>query len=162
MRQLFVVSEVREVESSGGRDRNLNVMLNLATAVKEEWLRELFPRDFHEERTVTYDPALRRVVARVERRFRDLILEESLTDNPPLDEAAAILAREVSARVAACWRTGMMRSSSGFCALTACVNGWRNWHCRQSEPRIAPPSLSIFAMGRSAMRRSRIVPCCQW
>ncbi len=94
---LMVVSEVREVESSGGRDRNLNVMLNLATAVKEEWLRELFPRDLHEERSVTYDPALRRVVARVVRRFRDLILEESLTDNPPLDEAASILAREVAA-----------------------------------------------------------------
>ncbi len=69
---LFVVSEVREVESSVGRDRNLNVILDLATAVKEEWLRELFPRDFEEARTVTYDPVLRRVVARVERRFRDL------------------------------------------------------------------------------------------
>ena len=71
---LFVVSEVREVESSVGRDRNLNVMLDLATAVNEEWLRELFPRDFEEARTVTYDPVLRRVVARVERtlsRFAD-------------------------------------------------------------------------------------------
>ena len=98
MRRLMVVSEVREVESSRGRDRNLNVMLNLATAVKEEWLRELFPRDFTRRTVcVTYDPALRRVVARVERRFRDLMLEESLTDNPPLDEAAAISAREVSA-----------------------------------------------------------------
>ena len=45
---LFVVSEVREVESSGGRERKLNVMLNLATAIKEEWLRELFPQDFKE------------------------------------------------------------------------------------------------------------------
>ena len=40
---LFVASEVREVESGGGRDRALNVVLNLATAIKEEWLRELFP-----------------------------------------------------------------------------------------------------------------------
>jgi ATP-dependent helicase HrpB len=94
---LLVVSEVREVESSGGRDRNLNVMLNLATAVKEEWLREFFPRDFQETRTVTYDPVLRRVVARVERRFRDLLIAESLADNPPLDEAAMLLAREVAA-----------------------------------------------------------------
>jgi ATP-dependent helicase HrpB len=94
---LLVVSEVREVESSGGRDRNLNVMLNLATAVKEEWLREFFPRDFQEARTVTYDPVLRRVVARVERRFRDLLIGESLADNPPLDEAATLLAREVAA-----------------------------------------------------------------
>ena len=41
---LFVVAEVREVESGGGRERNLNVVLNLATAIKEEWLREMFPR----------------------------------------------------------------------------------------------------------------------
>ncbi len=94
---LFVVSEVHEVESSGGRERNLNVRLNLATAVNEEWLRELFPQDFHETRAVIYDPALHRVVARVERRFRDLLLEENLTENPPLDEAAALLAREVIA-----------------------------------------------------------------
>ena len=44
---LFVVAEVREVESGGGRERNLNVVLNLATAVKEDWLREMFPQGFH-------------------------------------------------------------------------------------------------------------------
>lgn len=94
---LFVVSEVREIESGGGRERNLNVRLNLATAVKEEWLRQLFPRDFHETSAVSYDPALRRVVARVERRFRDLLVQETLSEKPPMDEAAAILAREVIA-----------------------------------------------------------------
>ena len=94
--RLLVVAEVREVES-GGRERTLNVLLNLATAVKEAWLHELFPRDFHEARTVALDPELRRVVARTERRFRDLLLEETLSDNPALDEAAAILAREVTA-----------------------------------------------------------------
>ena len=94
---LFVVAEVREVESGGGRERNLNVVLNLATAVKEEWLREMFPLGFTETRAVVYDPALRRVVSREERRFRDLLLEEKISDNPPADEAAAILAREVVA-----------------------------------------------------------------
>ena len=95
---LFVVSEVREVESAaGGRERNLNVVLNLATAVKEEWLRELFPHEFKEINAVVYDPALRRVVVRVDKRFRDLVLEERLSDSPPADEAAGILAREVSA-----------------------------------------------------------------
>ena len=94
---LFVVAEMREVESGGGRERNLNVVLSLATAVKEEWLREMFPQGFSETRAVGYDPALRRVVAREERRFRDLVLEEKISDHPPADEAAAILAREVVA-----------------------------------------------------------------
>jgi ATP-dependent helicase HrpB len=94
---LFVVAEVREVERGGGRERNLNVVLNLATAVKEEWLREMFPQGFTEVRAVNYDPALKRVIARTERRFRDLVLEEGAADNPPVDEVAAILAREVAA-----------------------------------------------------------------
>ncbi|HET9550995.1 MAG TPA: ATP-dependent helicase C-terminal domain-containing protein, partial [Candidatus Binatia bacterium] len=93
---LFVVAEVREVESGGGRERNLNVVLNLATAIKEEWLREMFPQGFTETRAVVYDPTLQRVAAREERRFRDLLLEEKTSDHPPVDEAAAILAREVT------------------------------------------------------------------
>src|SRR5262247_2871481 len=52
---LFVAADVREVET-GGRDRALSVMLNLATAIKEEWLRELFPQDFRKVHTVAYDP----------------------------------------------------------------------------------------------------------
>ncbi|MBI2534453.1 MAG: ATP-dependent RNA helicase, partial [Deltaproteobacteria bacterium] len=84
---LFVVSEAREVESGGGRDRSLNVVLNLATAIKEEWLRELFPNDFKKVHAVVYDPTLRRVIAREETRFRDLVLEEKLSDNPPAGEA---------------------------------------------------------------------------
>src|SRR5205807_333990 len=94
---LFVASEVREVESGGGRDRALNVVLNLATAIKREWLRELFPQDFKEVRAVIYDPASRRVVARDETRFRDLVLDEKFSDNPSAEEAARILAREVAA-----------------------------------------------------------------
>jgi ATP-dependent helicase HrpB len=94
---LFVASEVREVEGGGVRDRALNVVLNLATAIEEEWLRELFPEDFKEVHSVVYDPASRRVLARDQKRFRDLILEEKLSDNPPAAEAANILAREVAA-----------------------------------------------------------------
>jgi ATP-dependent helicase HrpB len=92
-----VVAEVREVESGGGRERNLNVVLNLATAVKEEWLREMFPHGFTETQAIAYDPTLRRVVAREEKRFRDLLLDEKTSDHPPADKAAEILAREVAA-----------------------------------------------------------------
>jgi ATP-dependent helicase HrpB len=94
---LFVAAEVSEVESGGGRGRVLNVLLSLATAVKEEWLRELFPADFSKVRAVAYDPATRRVAAREQLLFRDLVLEEKPGGNPPLEEAARILAEEVSA-----------------------------------------------------------------
>jgi ATP-dependent helicase HrpB len=92
---LLVAAEVREVQSGTGKDRDLNVLLSLATAVNEEWLRELYPDDFSEGCLVEFDPALRRVVARRYRRFRDLVLEEKLTDDVPKDEAAKILAREI-------------------------------------------------------------------
>ncbi len=94
---LFVVAEAREIETGGARERHLDVVLSLATAVKQEWLGELFPQGFTETRGVLYDSALRRVIARDERRFRDLILEEMISEHPPADEAAAILAREVAA-----------------------------------------------------------------
>ena len=93
---LFVVSEVRELERGGTKERILNVVLNLATAVKEEWLRELFPEGFKEVEALVYDPTLRRVVARTEKRFRDLVLAENISTDPPADKAAEILAREVA------------------------------------------------------------------
>jgi len=129
---LYVVSEVREVESGGGRDRNLNVMLNLATAVKEEWLRELFPNDFKKIHVVVYDPTSRRVIAREETRFRDLVLEEKLSDNPPAEEAAGILAREVS---------------SGRCTLENWNEAVEQWFLRVNRLREWMPELALPAIG---------------
>jgi len=60
------------------------VLLSLATAVDEAWLRELFPEDYVDATTVIYDEAARRVVVRRERRFRDLVLDaKPLPDAPP-------------------------------------------------------------------------------
>ena len=129
---LFVVTEVREVESSGGRERNLNVMLHLATAVKEEWLRQLFPGDFREAHVVAYDSASRRVVAKVEKRFRDLVLEENLSVKPPVEEAAKILAREVAA---------------GRCALEKWNEAVEQWILRVNRLREWMPELELPAIG---------------
>jgi ATP-dependent helicase HrpB len=93
---LFVACEVREVESRSVHDRVFNVVLSLATAVKQEWLEEFFPEGFREFHSVVYEPALRRVVSRRELRFRDLVLEQQSSEQPPKEEAARILAREVA------------------------------------------------------------------
>jgi ATP-dependent helicase HrpB len=129
---LFVVSEVREVESGGRRDRELNVVLNLATAVKEDWLRELFPGDFKQVRAVIYDPALKRVVAREEMRFRDLVLEEKLSGDPPAEEAAKILTREVAA---------------GRLALENWNEAVEQWILRVNKLREWMPELALPAIG---------------
>jgi ATP-dependent helicase HrpB len=130
---LFVAAEIREVEG-GGKERNLNVILNLATAIKEEWLRELFPQGFTQSRAIVYDPTLRRVVARAERRFRGLLLEEDAAEPPPLDEAAAILAREVVA---------------GRLLLEKWDEAVEQWVVRVNRLRQWMPELELPAMGEA-------------
>ncbi len=91
---LLVAAEITEIESRG----EVNTLLGLCTAIEEAWLKELFPEDFHDAGGVAYDETQRRVLARKERRFRDLVLESKQTaKEPPEGEAAAILAREVVA-----------------------------------------------------------------
>ncbi|MBX3735592.1 MAG: ATP-dependent helicase HrpB [Candidatus Didemnitutus sp.] len=91
---LFVAAEITEIESRG----EVNTILNLNTAIEEAWLKELFPDDFQDAGGVVYDELQRRVLARKERRFRDLVLESKQTaDEPPAGQAAALLAREVLA-----------------------------------------------------------------
>ena len=73
-------------------------MLTQATAIEEAWLKELFPADCVDEMGVVYDTEMRRVIARRERRFRDLVLETKPTaEAPPAGAAAALLAAEVLA-----------------------------------------------------------------
>jgi ATP-dependent helicase HrpB len=142
---LFVAAEVREVESTGGRQRTLNVVLDLATAVTEDWLRELFPRGFKEVHVVVYDPTLQRVVAREETRFRDLVLKEKLSDHPPADEAARILAREVAA---------------GRCVLENWNESVDQWMLRVNRLREWMPELSLPAIG-AGEREAMLKVICQ-
>jgi ATP-dependent helicase HrpB len=92
---LFVAAEISEIEGRGGE---VNVLLSLATAIDEAWLKEIFPDDYRETRGVVYDEQQKRVVSRRERRFRDLVLEaKSSSEDAPLDAAAALLTKEVLA-----------------------------------------------------------------
>ena len=91
---LLVASEVREIE---GKDSERQVLLTLATAIKEEWLRELFPDGFVIDTAVAFDATQRRVMAKRVTRFRDLVLRVEQSDTVPLEQAAELLAREVEA-----------------------------------------------------------------
>ena len=91
---LFVVAEIREVE---GRDREVNTILSLATAIEADWLRELYPDDIKSEVHVEFDAQQKRVLAAELLRFRDLALAAKRIDPPPADAAAQLLANEVIA-----------------------------------------------------------------
>jgi ATP-dependent helicase HrpB len=91
---LLVASEVREVE---GKDKAVNTLLTLATAIREEWLRELFPEDLAAVPKVFFDQASRRVYAEEQLRFRGLAIGTRRVEPPPTDAAARLLAEEVLA-----------------------------------------------------------------
>ena len=73
--RLFVAAEIDEIERS---NHELNVILQLATAVEEAWLNELFPEALNERLEVTFDASGKRVVARQLKLFRDLVLSAKL------------------------------------------------------------------------------------
>jgi len=91
--KLLVAAEVDEIQARGG----VTTYLSLATAIEEAWLQELFPAEFSTVHQVRYDASQRRVVTRVERRFRDLVLEAKERDDAPSDAASRLLAEEVAA-----------------------------------------------------------------
>jgi ATP-dependent helicase HrpB len=91
--RLLVAAEMEEVQVRG----EVTLYLTLITAIEEEWLHELFPKDFSEVAAVRYDATQRRVVTRLERRFRDLALETVERDDAPSDAASRLLANEVIA-----------------------------------------------------------------
>lgn len=127
--ELLVAADIREIQGRGGE---LTVLLSLATIVKEEWLRELFPDDFQEKHTAFYDATQRRVMARDEVLFRDLVLESGNTDKVPPDAAARLLAEQVA---------------SGKCPLKNWDNAVEQWIARLNclgkwMPELGLPALS--------------------
>lgn len=91
---LLVAAEIREVE---GKDKTVNTLLTLATAIDEKWLHELFPEDIHASPRVWYNPSVRRVFAEEQLQFRDLVIGIRRVDPPNEDIAASLLAEEVIA-----------------------------------------------------------------
>ena len=125
---LFVAGEVREISGKDG----VQTLLSMATAIREEWLRELFPDAFSEHVEVFYEKTLRRVMARRESRFRDLVLKTGQTDKVPPSEAAALLAREVL---------------SGNCPLEHWDHAVDQWIVRLNRLREWMPELELPALG---------------
>lgn len=91
---LLVAAEIREVE---GKDKSVNTLLSLATAIEEPWLSELFPEDIAASLRVFYDPSSKRVCAEQQLRFRDLVIGTQRVDPPPAGDAARLLCEEVLA-----------------------------------------------------------------
>jgi ATP-dependent helicase HrpB len=128
--QWLVASEIREIEDS---DKERQVLLTLATRIEEGWLRELFPEAVRENVEVTFDAAARRVIARRQTSFHDLILRNE-PDDVPGPEAAALLARQVLA---------------GTCPLKNWDNAVEQWIQRVNWIAGASPELALPPIGEA-------------
>jgi len=90
---LVVAAEIREIEGS----RDLNVRLNLCTAISEVWLDELFPEDMEKKSEAVFDPVLKRVATKQWKSFRGLELHARMVQEVDPQQAAEIIAEEVLA-----------------------------------------------------------------
>jgi ATP-dependent helicase HrpB len=91
-RPLVVAAEIKEI---GRTDGDVEVILGLVTAVKEEWLREMFPNDFSKSHGLVFEENGRRVLEAERTSFRGLVLEEKKRDVEAGPETATVLAQSV-------------------------------------------------------------------
>lgn len=89
---LVVAGELAEIEG-----KELQVILNQATAISFDDLREHYPGEIEERVGCRYDASSRRVLAEKRVCFRDLVLESRQVGEPPVAQAASLLAKEVLA-----------------------------------------------------------------
>jgi ATP-dependent helicase HrpB len=90
--RLLVAVEMAEVEG-----KKLEVVLRDLTRIDESQLEEIHPGALKEVERCEYDPQQKRVVRRIDRCFRDVVLESKLRPDVPAGPAAAVLATEVLA-----------------------------------------------------------------
>jgi ATP-dependent helicase HrpB len=138
---LLVASDVREIQ---GKDGELTVLLNTATAIEEAWLRELLPEAFRIEEKVVFDPVQRRVIARRQMFFRDLLLKAEAAEKAPKEEAARVLADAVTA---------------GTCLLVNWDHAVEQWITRLNRLREWMPELELPEIGE-AERRTLVEQIC--
>jgi len=127
--RLLTACEISEI---GRRQGAVEVRLGQLTAVKREWLEELFPSDFKEMRSVRFDTVSGRVIAENMICFRDLVIESRRAADVTDDEAAGVLANEIL---------------QGRVTLKRWNNSIEEWLRRLNLVAEACPELAIPAVG---------------
>jgi ATP-dependent helicase HrpB len=92
--ELLVAPEIRRLEVRRGE---IETRITMASAIAPEWLEELFPEFITRRRRVEFDTVQRRVIARNDLFYHDLLIAPGRVEKPSQDEAAAGLAEEVMA-----------------------------------------------------------------
>lgn len=133
--KLLVAASVREVSSRGG----LLTLLSQCTAVKLEWLREMFPQHFSARLEHLYDRTHKRVAAIDVIRFLDLVVDQQ-------------------------HRRDVDPVASGQSLADACMRGWldlpnldhavQQWIGRVECLRVAVPELELPSLRTDGKQRA--------
>ena len=151
---LLVANEIHEI---GRGDGEINVLLTQATAIQEDWLRELYPEDFSERSAVSWDADAKRVVARREIVFRDLVLESQLRGTPPAEEAARLLAAKVLA--GECALKGWNRAVDQWMArVNGLARAWPDWQLPEYDESTRELLIQQICLGAASCKEIKDRP----
>ena len=98
--EFFLAIDPRDDRRAGVKEARVS----LASAVRREWLEELFPGQVRTERAVRFDADRGRVVAESRRLFRDLILSEEPHGAVDAQEAGRVMAEALAVEAEAFFR----------------------------------------------------------
>ncbi len=154
---LVVACDITEVE---GRRNEFKTRLSTITAVREEWLRELSPRDFHETSEPIFDSATSRVRVEKKRMFRDLVLESSFSLEVGDEVAANVLADAILEG-----RLSLPNWNHGVDQLVARINCASQWCPEWKIPKIDPEAkrailqqICLGARGKKDLKHREVLP----
>jgi ATP-dependent helicase HrpB len=133
--KMLVAASVREVGGRGGK----LTLLSQCTAVKLEWLREMFPQHFSSRLEHLYDRTHKRVAAIDVIRFLDLVVEQQHRREVDLIDSGRCLADAVS---------------RGWLDLPNLDHAVQQWIGRVECLRVAVPELELPPMRSDGQRRA--------
>jgi ATP-dependent helicase HrpB len=73
--EYFLALDARQDDRSAARE----ALVRMASAIREEWLEELFPQTVRKDRTAVFEKDRQRVVGRLSIWYRDLLLRQEMT-----------------------------------------------------------------------------------
>lgn len=89
---LLVACEITEIGHQRG---DVTIVFGLCSEIREEWLKELFPKEFDSGKETVFDEKKKRVVERIFTRYRDLDIECKENLDVSLEKAALALSKLV-------------------------------------------------------------------
>ncbi len=118
--ELFLALDARDDPRSGARE----ALVRIASAIREEWLLEMFPQSVSREQATVFDERSGRVVGRNVVRYRDLVLSEE--SGAAVDHSGETLASALRPRAAELFAKD--ERAGNFLARIALLRKWMPEH----------------------------------